>query len=121
MNITSIVFALLTVLSSIVIKAQQKVIPLYNGAAPGSEKWTCADPVALFNQHLGRFPLWHVKDVDKESGKPVEVGNGYVEFKRIFAQANRSGMKHIFVEQDAAPKPFENIATSFKNLNKLLS
>ena len=28
-----------------------------------------------------------------------------------------AGMKHFFVEQDGAPKPFENIATSLARLN----
>ena len=27
------------------------------------------DPIALFNQHPGRFPLWHVKDMDNTSNK----------------------------------------------------
>ncbi len=27
------------------------------------------DPIALFNQHPGRFPLWHVKDMDNTTAK----------------------------------------------------
>jgi sugar phosphate isomerase/epimerase len=57
------------------------------------------DPVALFDKHLGRFPLWHVKDLDKE-GKILPVGAGTIDFKRIFAAAGKSGMKHFFVEHD---------------------
>jgi len=78
------------------------------------------DPVDLFSKHPGRFPLWHVKDMDKSSKQPTEVGNGYIDFKRIFAHADTAGMKHFFVEQDGAPKPMENIATSFNNLVKIL-
>lgn len=29
-------------------------------------------------------------------------------------------MKYFFVEQDGAPKPFENIATSYRNIHQLL-
>jgi sugar phosphate isomerase/epimerase len=80
-----------------------------------------ADPVELFNRHPGRFPLWHVKDVSADSKQPVEVGRGMVDFKRIFAAAGASGMKHFFVEQDGAPKPMENIKTSYAALSNILA
>ncbi|MGC4035784.1 MAG: sugar phosphate isomerase/epimerase [Chitinophagaceae bacterium] len=76
------------------------------------------DPVALFKKYPGRFPLWHVKDIDKQSGKPVELGAGFIDFKPIFAAASTAGMKHFFIEQDGAPKPFENIANSLAYLKK---
>lgn len=78
------------------------------------------NPVDIFKKNPGRFPLWHVKDIDKESGKPTEIGTGYIDFKPIFAAASIAGMKHFFVEQDGAPKPFENIANSLANLNKVV-
>ncbi|HXB05452.1 MAG TPA: sugar phosphate isomerase/epimerase, partial [Puia sp.] len=56
------------------------------------------DPLDLFRQHPGRFPLWHVKDLNKDTKQPTEVGNGYIDFKRIFAHAADSGMKYFFVE-----------------------
>jgi sugar phosphate isomerase/epimerase len=80
-----------------------------------------ADPVELFKKYPGRFPLWHVKDIDKETKKPVEVGKGFVDFKRIFAAADSAGMKYYFVEQDGAPKPIENLTTSFNYLKSMLS
>ncbi|RZK31076.1 MAG: sugar phosphate isomerase/epimerase, partial [Hymenobacter sp.] len=59
------------------------------------------DPIALFKAHPGRFPLWHVKDMDKTDKKDfTEVGNGSIDFKKIFAQKNLAGMKYFFVEQD---------------------
>jgi sugar phosphate isomerase/epimerase len=78
------------------------------------------DPVTLFNQHPGRFPLWHVKDLDKVNKNPAEVGSGIVDFKRIFANSKESGMKYFFVEQDQAPKPLQNVTNSYNYLNKLL-
>ncbi len=80
-----------------------------------------ADPLELFKKNPGRFPLWHVKDLDKDTKQPTEVGNGYVDFKRIFSGSETAGLKHFFVEQDGAPKPFENIATSYNNLKKILA
>ena len=79
------------------------------------------DPVEIFKKNPGRFPLWHVKDIDKATGKPVEIGAGYIDYKRIFANASTAGMKHFFIEQDGAPKPFENIATSLSNLNNAVA
>ena len=79
------------------------------------------DPVELFKQHPNRFPLWHVKDLDKTTKMPAEVGTGLVDFKRIFANASQSGMKYFFVEQDQAPQPLQNVANSYGYLKKLLS
>ena len=78
------------------------------------------DPVELFKKHPGRFPLWHVKDLDRVTQKPVEIGKGYVDLKRVFDAAESAGMQHFFVEQDAAPQPMDNIAASYKNLRALI-
>lgn len=79
------------------------------------------DPVELFKLHPGRFPLWHVKDLDKNTMNPAEVGTGVVDFKRIFDNAKESGMKYFFVEQDQAPQPLQNVSNSFNYLKKMLS
>jgi sugar phosphate isomerase/epimerase len=79
------------------------------------------DPLELFKKHPGRFPLWHVKDLDRVTQKPVEVGAGYVDLKRVFDAAEMAGLEHIFVEQDAAPKPLQNIETSYKNLAAIMN
>ncbi len=77
------------------------------------------DPVALFKEHPGRFPLWHVKDIKKDLQTITEVGNGVVEFKRIFDAAKISGMKYFFVEYDLAPS-FDTIQTCYTNLTKVI-
>ena len=78
------------------------------------------DPVELFKLHPGRYPLWHVKDLDKTTMSPAEVGSGIIDFKRIFDNAGKSGMKYFFVEQDQAPQPLQNIANSYSYLEKLV-
>ncbi len=78
------------------------------------------DRVELFKLHPGRYPLWHVKDLDKVNMNPAEVGSGVVDFKRIFDNAASSGMKYFFVEQDQAPQPIENVTNSANYLKKLL-
>jgi sugar phosphate isomerase/epimerase len=77
------------------------------------------DPVALFKEHPGRFPLWHVKDLDKKTKQPAEVGAGIVDFRRIFDNAGGSGMKYFFVEQDGAPQPIQNVTNSYNYLKQL--
>ncbi|GEO10919.1 sugar phosphate isomerase/epimerase family protein [Segetibacter aerophilus] len=80
------------------------------------------DPVELINQHPGRFPLFHVKDMDKTPAKAfTEVGNGSIDFKRIFKQANKAGMKYFFVEQDMTPgNPFDSITKSITYIKRNL-
>ena len=72
------------------------------------------DPIELFNAHPGRFPLWHVKDMDNTPQHDfTEVGNGIINFKKIFEYADKAGMKYFFVEQDKTPgDPFDSIAKS---------
>lgn len=76
------------------------------------------DPVQLFKLHPGRYPLWHVKDLNKTTMNPEQVGSGIIHFQRIFDNAKESGMKYFFVEQDGAPQPFQNIANSYNYLDK---
>jgi sugar phosphate isomerase/epimerase len=78
------------------------------------------DPVELFKQHPGRFPLWHVKDLDKEMKTVMPVGEGTIDFKRIFDAAETSGMKHFFVEHDMPKDPLASIMSSYGYLSKLL-
>ena len=77
------------------------------------------DPVELFKLHPGRYPLWHVKDLDKTTMNPAEVGSGIVDFKHVFDNAKLSGMKYFFVEQDGAPQPLQNVTNSYNYLKKM--
>jgi sugar phosphate isomerase/epimerase len=74
------------------------------------------DPLAMFQKHPGRFPLWHVKDMSKEADQSfAEVGNGIIDFKTIFKHKDEAGMKYFFVEQDKCPgSPFDSISQSIK-------
>lgn len=80
------------------------------------------DPVQLFDAHPGRFPLWHLKDMDKTPQHSfTEVGNGTIDFKKIFANKSKSGMKYWFVEQDRCPgSPFDSITKSITYIKQNL-
>jgi len=78
------------------------------------------DPVELFKQYPGRFPLWHVKDMDKSDKSFAEVGTGSIDFKKIFAARKTAGLTNFFVEQDVSKRPvFDAITTSYKNVKAL--
>ena len=80
------------------------------------------DPIKLFSEHPGRFPLWHLKDMDKTPQQGFsEVGNGIIDFKEIFRHKKEAGLKYFFVEQDKCPgSPFDSIAQSFAYIKKNL-
>ena len=79
------------------------------------------DPVELFKQNPGRFPLVHLKDMAKTAKREfAEVGTGSIDFQRILDARKTAGIKHFFVEQDVcAIPPIEAIAISYKNVKKL--
>jgi sugar phosphate isomerase/epimerase len=78
-----------------------------------------ADPVALFKKHPGRFPLWHVKDLDAERKTVLPVGKGTIDYKPVFAAAATAGLKNYFVEHDMPADPFASIRESMANLKKI--
>lgn len=72
------------------------------------------DPLKYFAKYPGRFELWHLKDLkpgfppstDKVTGNPfAEIGQGTIDWKRIFSGARQAGVKHYFVEQDRWDRP----------------
>jgi sugar phosphate isomerase/epimerase len=80
------------------------------------------DPLKYFEKYPGRFEQWHVKDMDKaDPGKNADVGTGSIDFKKVFAKAKQSGLKHFYVEQESYPgEPIDSVAASIKNLKAIL-
>ncbi len=79
-----------------------------------------ADPVAYFEKYPGRFILWHVKDMDKQ-GRFAPVGEGTIDFARILAKKELSGMKYYIVEQDMTfdgMQAMQAVEISHKGLKK---
>lgn len=99
------------------------------------------DSAAFFRKYPGRFPLWHLKDIDKKNAaivtgpgyddKPVmditatityaEVGTGTIDFRKIMAEEQTAGLQYVFVEQDLiTTDPFESIAKSYRYVKREL-
>jgi sugar phosphate isomerase/epimerase len=78
------------------------------------------DPLDFFARHPHRFAMVHVKD---SSGPPdnkiVDVGKGTIDFKKIFDQSNKAGIKHYFVEHDQPADPIATIRNSYNYLHAL--
>ncbi len=80
-----------------------------------------ADPLAYFEKYPGRFKVWHVKDMD-DQGRFAPAGTGNIDFKRILAEKEKSGMQYYIVEQDMTfdgMQPMEAIQISYDNLKTL--
>jgi hypothetical protein len=78
------------------------------------------DPVELFKQNPGRFPLWHVKDLDATHKDILPVGSGTIDFKRIFENRAVAGMQHFFVEHDMPKDAYSSIKSSFDYITNTL-
>jgi len=78
------------------------------------------DPLELFKQHPGRFPLCHIKDFDSEFKNILPVGEGVINYKRIFDAAKSGGLEHFFVEHDFPKDAFESLRISKKALDAIL-
>lgn len=86
--------------------------------------WTVAggaDPVDYLKKYSGRYRLMHVKDMKEKktfsgdggtSAQWIELfpymttaGSGVLDLKKIIQQAQASGVRHFFVEQDMVASP----------------
>lgn len=78
------------------------------------------DPIAYFKNFPGRFPLWHLKDMDLAKKHSVEFGKGGLDIPKMLKHAKRSGMKYFFIEQEEyAISPFESMKENMDYLAKV--
>jgi sugar phosphate isomerase/epimerase len=78
------------------------------------------DPLAYFSKYPGRFALWHLKDMDMSKKQSTEFGKGQVKVADMLKNAKKSGVKHIFVEQEEyASTALESMKYDFDFLKNL--
>jgi sugar phosphate isomerase/epimerase len=101
--------------------------------------WTTAggaDPVQLLRENPTRYKMLHLKDMKElrhfkgNGGDPSQwielfpymttVGDGVLDIKGIVAQAQKSGVEHLFVEQDMVADPGVALRRSADFLLKLV-
>ena len=81
-----------------------------------------ANAFDYFEKYPGRFPVWHVKDMDDtEERFFTEVGTGVIEWPEIFKAQGQSGMQYFYVEQDEfrKHKPMDSVEISYNYLRGL--
>lgn len=77
------------------------------------------DPLSYFEKYPKRFPLWHVKDMKAGSKDFAEIGNGTIDFERIFKAREKAGLQYWFLEQDSSDKDmFESIKISKEHISE---
>lgn len=77
------------------------------------------DPLDYFRRFPGRFPLWHLKDMDMVKKESTEFGNGGLNIAAMMANTKESGVKHIFIEQEEyASTPLESMKHNMAFMKK---
>ncbi len=78
------------------------------------------DPLDYFKKYPGRFPLWHLKDMNMEEKESTEFGKGGLDIKTMMQNQEASGVKHIFIEQEEyASTPLESMKHNMEFLKNL--
>lgn len=85
-----------------------------------------SNPLDYFARYPGRFPMVHVKDMRPKPTPDVDamkvmtdVGSGSIDWKRLFGQGAKAGIRHYFVEQDQPAEPLDSIRASYAYLKQL--
>jgi sugar phosphate isomerase/epimerase len=96
------------------VKLQMDLYWIAHGSKLSPNQW--------FKRAPGRFVMWHVKDMHKTSRDYTELGNGTIDFARIWPDASLAGLKHFFVEQGGnfTHDPFRSVADSAEYVKRVL-
>lgn len=78
------------------------------------------DPAQWIEKLSGRVPCIHLKDYAYQ-GKMAVIGEGNINFDRVFEKAESSGTEYMLVEQDSCygEDPFECLKRSYQYLHAL--
>ena len=87
--------------------------------------WMCAggaNPVTYLEKYPGRFKMIHVKEFQAIKGRSIsltgptrpsgtDLGEGFIDYKGIFAACRKAGIQHAFSEQED-PFPVSQMASA---------
>ncbi|AOW19807.1 sugar phosphate isomerase/epimerase family protein [Urechidicola croceus] len=78
------------------------------------------DPIDYFKKYPGRFPLWHLKDMDMIKKESTEFGKGGLDISKMLQYSKESGLKYVFIEQEEYEvSPLESMKHNLKYLQEL--
>ena len=69
----------------------------------------------FFEKYPGRFISMHLADWSATAKKQVPMGQGVVDWKKLFAAAHKAGVKNYFVEME----PYNTMTASLPYLHSL--
>jgi len=79
------------------------------------------DPLLYFKNFPGKFPLWHLKDMNLTKKESTEFGKGGLNISKMLENRELSGMKYFFVEQEEyASTPIESMKYNMDFLKKIM-
>ncbi|WP_329483486.1 sugar phosphate isomerase/epimerase [Kribbella sp. NBC_01484] len=76
------------------------------------------DPAKYFQEHPGRFPALHVKDMAAD-GSWEDVGAGKLDFAGMFAYATEGGVEQWLVEHDKPADAWQSAERSYRGLTEI--
>lgn len=78
------------------------------------------DPAAWIEKFSGRVSCIHLKDMSFD-GKMAVIGEGNINFDRVFTACDRAGSQYLFVEQDDTygEDPFNCLKRSYQYLKSV--
>lgn len=79
------------------------------------------DPLTYFARYPGRFPMLHLKDMAATAAHGfADVGQGTIDFRRVFRHADQAGVRYSFVENDEpAGSPYDSVRVSYEYLRHM--
>jgi sugar phosphate isomerase/epimerase len=72
------------------------------------------DPGEMLEKYRGRIASMHLSDWSPATKRPAPVGQGAIDWKRLFTAAKKAGVKNYFVEMD-----LESMKASYTFLHNL--
>ncbi|MGM9511712.1 sugar phosphate isomerase/epimerase family protein [Larkinella sp. GY13] len=78
------------------------------------------DPLVMLQKYSDRYTILHVKDLAPGTDQGfVCPGSGIIDFKTLFAEAHRQGIRHYMVEQDNVVDGLGCLLSSGQYLHRL--
>lgn len=78
------------------------------------------DPLKVMQNYPGRFRILHVKDMAPGEKMDFECpGSGIIDFRPLFREAHKQGIKHYFVERDNVPDGLACLKSASEYLKNL--
>jgi len=56
-------------------------------------------PADWIAKQPGRYVMWHIKDMDKQTRDYTELGNGSIDYIQMLSTINSDALEHFYIEQ----------------------